>query len=390
MAQMMTVERVMDGNAPGTGTARPARRKGLLKRTALGGLAVLGLAAGAHFGTEYWQTGRFQVSTDDAYVEADNTLIAPRVSGYIAQVLVTDNQPVKAGQVLARIDDQDFQTALRQAIADRETAESEIHSIDARLTLQNSTIEEANQAVTSADAALRFAQQDHARYDLLSRTGAGTTQSAQQSDSLLIQRNAALSQARAAFTAARQQVDVLQADRGKAEAQLDHYRAAEQQARLNLGYTTITAPVDGTVGARTLRVGQYVQAGTQLMAVVPLDAVYIVANFKETQLTDVRPGQPVEIAIDTFPDANIRGHVDSVSPATGLQFALLPPDNATGNFTKIVQRLPVKIVLDRDVTATGLLRPGMSVEPTIDTKPGDTKPGDTKAAGTEATVSALR
>jgi membrane fusion protein (multidrug efflux system) len=376
MEQAVTVERVMDGSLPGIGIRDGGtnRRNGLLKRTALGALAALGLAAGAHYGTEYWRTGRFLVSTDDAYVQADNTLIAPRVSGYLSQVLVTDNQPVTIGQVLARIDDRDFQTALRQAIADRETAESEIRSIDAQLILQNSTIEQANQQVMSADAALRFAQQDHARYDLLSRTGAGTTQSAQQTESLLVQRTAGLQQARAAFAAAKQQVDVLQAARVKAVAQLDHYRAAEQQARLNLGYTTITAPVDGTVGARSLRVGQYVQAGTQLMAVVPLDAVYVVANFKETQLTQVRPGQPVEISVDTFPDAQIHGHVDSLAPATGLQFALLPPDNATGNFTKIVQRLPVKIVLDRDPSgheiAAGLLRPGMSVEPTIDTKAG--------------------
>jgi len=312
------------------------------------------------------------VSTDDAYVQADNTLIAPRVSGYISQVLVTDNQPVKAGQVLASIDDQDFQTALRQAIADRDTAESEIRSIDAQLLLQNSTIEQANQQATAADAALRFAQQDNARYEVLSHTGAGTIQSAQQTESQLVQRSAGLLQARAALTAAKQQVEVLQAARVKATAQLEHYRAAEQQARLNLGYTMITAPIDGTVGARSLRVGQYVQAGTQLMAVVPLDAVYIVANFKETQLTRVRPGQAVEISVDTFPDATIHGHVDSVAPATGLQFALLPPDNATGNFTKIVQRLPVKIMLDRDptgrATAAERLRPGMSVEPTIDTK----------------------
>jgi membrane fusion protein (multidrug efflux system) len=374
MGQTMTADRVMDGRSSGIGigTGDAASRKRLLKRTALGALTVLGLAAGAYYGTEYWRTGRFLVSTDDAYVQADNTLIAPRVSGYISQVLITDNQPVKAGQVLARIDDQDFQTALRQAIADRESAESEIRSIDAQLILQNSTIEQGNQQVTSAEAALRFAQQDHTRYDLLSRTGAGTTQSAQQTESLLVQRSAGLLQARAVYAAAKQQVDVLQAARVKATAQLEHYRAAEQQARLNLGYTTISAPVDGTVGARSLRVGQYVQAGTQLMAVVPLDAVYIVANFKETQLTKVRPGQPVEISVDTFPDATIHGHVDSVAPATGLQFALLPPDNATGNFTKIVQRLPVKIMLDGDPsrreTVAALLRPGMSVEPTIDTK----------------------
>ncbi len=338
----------------------------------VGVLAVLGLAATTQYGMAYWHTGRFMVETDDAYVQADNTLIAPRVSGYISEVAVTDNQPVKLGQVLARIDDRDFQTALRQAVADREAAEAEIRSIDAQLQLQASNIQQADLQVTSAEAALRFAQEDHARYDSLSKTGAGTTQAAQQSESQFVQRAAGLQQARAAQVAAHQQVDVLQAARVKAQAQLEHYRAAEQQARLNLGYTTITAPEDGTVAARSLRVGQYVQAGTQLMAVVPLNAVYIVANYKETQLTHVRPGQPVEISVDTFPGAEIRGHVDSVAPATGLEFALLPPDNATGNFTKIVQRLPVKIVLDRDAagheSGAGLLRPGMSVEPVIDTK----------------------
>jgi len=383
MEPAMMVERVMDGRPDGI-RAGASRRKGLLKRAALGTLAILAVAGTARFGTQYWQTGRFLVATDDAYVQADNTLIAPRVSGYISAVLVADNQPVKAGQVLARIDDRDFQTALRQATADRQSAESEIQSIDAQLTLQGSTIEQANQQVTSADAALRFAQQDHARYDQLSHTGAGTIQSAQQTESMLVQRAAGLLQARAAYAAAKQQVDVLQAARVKAVAQLEHYRAAEQQARLNLGYTSITAPVDGTVGARSLRVGQYVQAGTQLMAVVPLDAVYIVANFKETQLTHVRPGQPAEIYVDTYPGARFHGHVDSIAPATGLQFALLPPDNATGNFTKIVQRLPVKIVLDRESgadsmdghdAAADLLRPGMSVEPTIDTKdPSPTAP----------------
>jgi membrane fusion protein (multidrug efflux system) len=366
----MTAERVMDvGSNLGT-TSR--RRQTLLKRTALATIGILGLAAAAHYGNEYWQTGRFLVATDDAYVQADNTLIAPRVSGYIGQVLVTDNQTVKAGQVLARIDDRDYQTALRGAVADRQTAETEIRSIDAQLQLQTSLIEQANQAVTAADAALRFAQQDHARYEELSHTGAGTLQSAQQTESLFVQRAAGLAQARAALTAARQQVEVLQAARAKAEAQLEHYRAAEQQARLNLDYTTITAPEDGTVGARSLRVGQYVQAGTQLMALVPLNKVYIVANFKETQLTDVHPGQKVTVSVDTFPDARITGHVDSVAPATGLEFALLPPDNATGNFTKIVQRLPVKIVLDRGPSGhesgAGLLRPGMSVEPVIDTR----------------------
>ena len=163
---------------------------------------------------------------------------------------------------------------------------------------------------------------------------------------------------------------MLRTAQSEAKAALAHAQAVEQQARLNLSYATIAAPEDGTVGARTLRVGQYVQAGTQLMAVVPLHAVYVVANYKETQLTDVRPGQPVDIAVDTFPGQTVQGVVDSIAPASGQEFALLPPDNATGNFTKVVQRIPVKIVLRDDNALAGLLRPGMSVEPTIDTRRG--------------------
>jgi membrane fusion protein, multidrug efflux system len=374
MERTVTGNRVMDRSAEDADprVKTPAKRSGLIKKVALGTVAVLGLAAATQFGLEYWRTGRFMVSTDDAYVQADNTLIAPRISGYISEVLVTDNQTVKAGEVLARIDDRDFRTALRQATADRETAESEIRSIDAQLQLQNSTIAEAEAQVTSARAALQFAQQDQARYDTLAKSGAGTAQAAQQTQSLLTQRGAGLAAAQAHVASARQQVDVLQAARVKASAQLEHYKAAEAQAGLNLGYTQIVAPEDGVVGARTLRVGQYVQAGTQLMAVVPLNAVYVVANYKETQLTHVRPGQPVELSVDTFPGVEIHGHVDSIAPATGLQFALLPPDNATGNFTKIVQRLPVKIVLDHGSdgadAAAAILRPGMSVEPVIDTR----------------------
>ena len=197
--------------------------------------------------------------------------------------------------------------------------------------------------------------------------GSGTVQRAQQTDAALRAGNARLQHSKSGLLAAQRKVDVLTTERAKAVAQVDRARAVETQAALNLSYTRITAPVDGTVGARSLRVGQYVQAGTQLMAVVPLDAVYVVANFKETQLTHVRNGQPVEIRIDSFHNARLTGHVDSLSPASGLEFALLPPDNATGNFTKIVQRVPVKIVLD-DHNLTGLLRPGMSAEPTINTK----------------------
>jgi membrane fusion protein (multidrug efflux system) len=199
------------------------------------------------------------------------------------------------------------------------------------------------------------------------KSGSGTIQRAQQTDSALREKVAQLQHGRSGLLAAERKVDVLDTERAKAVAQLDRARAAEAQMALNLSYTEIKAPVEGTIGARSLRVGQFVQAGTQLMAVVPLDAVYVVANFKETQLTHVRNGQPVEIRIDSFHGSKLRGHVDSLAPASGLEFALLPPDNATGNFTKIVQRVPVKILLD-DRSLTGLLRPGMSAEPTVNTK----------------------
>jgi len=334
-----------------------------------GGIVALGLVAGGTgYGWYWWQTGRYVESTNDAYVKADYTTVAPKVSGYIAAVLVEDNQPVTAGQILARIDDRDFNTALAQAQADVANAEAGIRNLDAQLALQQSVIDQANADIASAEAALDFAKQDYQRYRNLMKTGYGTQQREQQADASLRAQNAQLQHNHAVLVAAQQQIEVLRTARVQAETMVQRDRAIEDQAKLNVGYTTITAPIDGTVGARSLRVGQYVQAGTQLMAVVPLQAVYVVANFKETQLTHVRGGEAVTIAVDTFPDAAIRGHVDSLSPASGLEFSLLPPDNATGNFTKIVQRIPVKIVLERTDPMVGLLRAGMSVEATIDTK----------------------
>jgi membrane fusion protein (multidrug efflux system) len=337
------------------------------KRAALALALALGVAAAADFGYGYLTTGRYLESTDDAYVKADSTIISPKVSGYIAQVLVGDNQPVKAGDLLARIDDRDFKAALDQAHADVAASEAAVRNLDAQISLQQPIIEQGTADVAATEANLKFAQEEQARYDDLMKTGSGTVQRAQQTDAALRASNAQLQHSKSGLLAAQRKVDVLTTERAKAVAQLDRARAVEAQAALNLSYTRITAPVDGTVGARSLRVGQYVQAGTQLMAVVPLDAVYVVANFKETQLTHVRNGQPVEIRIDSFHNTRLTGHVDSLSPASGLEFALLPPDNATGNFTKIVQRVPVKIVLD-DHGLTGLLRPGMSAEPTINTK----------------------
>jgi membrane fusion protein, multidrug efflux system len=344
---------------------RPSRQA--IKRAALVLALALGVAGAADFGYDYLTTGRYLESTDDAYVKADSTIVSPKVSGYLAEVLVGDNQPVKAGKVLARIDDRDFRTALNQAHADVAGAEATVRNLDAQIALQQPVIEQETADVAAAEANLQFAREEQARYDGLMKSGSGTIQRAQQTDAALREKIAQLQHGKSGLLAAEKKVDVLTTDRAKAVAQLDRARAVEAQAALNLSYTEISAPVEGTVGARSLRVGQFVQAGTQLMAVVPLDAVYVVANFKETQLTRVRNGQPVEIRIDSFHSTRLRGHVDSLSPASGLEFALLPPDNATGNFTKIVQRVPVKIVLD-DHSLTGLLRPGMSAEPTIDTK----------------------
>ena len=343
----------------------PSRQE--IKRAGLALAVALGIAGAGDFGYGYLTNGRYLESTDDAYVKADSTLVSPKVSGYLAEVLVGDNEQVKAGQLLARIDDRDFATALNQAHADVAGAEAAVKNLDAQIGLQQPLIEQETADIAAAEANLQFAQEEQVRYDGLMKSGSGTVQRAQQSDAALREKTAQLQHGKSGLIAAQRKVDVLTTERAKAVAQLDHARAVEAQAALNLSYTKISAPVEGTVGARTLRVGQFVQAGTQLMAVVPLDAVYVVANFKETQLTHVRNGQPVEVRIDSFHDTKLKGHVDSLSPASGLEFALLPPDNATGNFTKIVQRVPVKIVLD-DHSLTGLLRPGMSAEPTVNTK----------------------
>ncbi|HEX3351086.1 MAG TPA: HlyD family secretion protein [Acetobacteraceae bacterium] len=349
-------------------TAPPPHRARVAKRVALA-LGLLAGAAGAgYLGHEYWTTGRFLVSTNDAYVQADSTTIAPKVSGYIVKVLVNDNERVRTGQLLAQIDDRDYRTALDQARANVSAADAAVGNLNAQISLQQASIAEAAAQVDATRASLLFATQDAKRYAALVPTPAGSLQLAQQSESKRSQLAAQLQHDQAAFLAAQRQVAVLTTARDQASAQADQVRAAEHQAELNLTYTTIAAPMDGTVGDRTLRVGQYVTAGTQLMAVVPLHSTYVVANFKETQLADVRSGQAAQVAVDGLNGRSFAGHVDSLSPASGLAFALLPPDNATGNFTKIVQRIPVKILLD-DPAAEGALRVGMSVEPTINTKP---------------------
>jgi membrane fusion protein (multidrug efflux system) len=262
---------------------------------------VLALAGAADFSWDYWTVGRFQVSTDDAYVKADSTAIAPKVSGYIAEVLVGDNEPVKPGQILARIDDRDFRMALDQAKADLEAAKAAVTTKLAALTAQRSLIDAAQATIAVDQATLTFAEQDEKRYAQLASNGYGSVQNAQQAASRLAAGRAAVARDTASLQNATSQLEVLKAELAQAQATVSRDEALRSQAELNLSYTAILSPVDGVVGNRTLRVGQYVQAGTQLMAVVPMAAAYIVANYKETQLTDVRPGQPVAISVDTFP-----------------------------------------------------------------------------------------
>jgi membrane fusion protein (multidrug efflux system) len=346
----------------------PAAKKFNFRKALLTGAALAMLAGTAWYGWDYWTVGRFQVSTDDAYVKADNTTVAPKVSGYLYQVLVGDNERIKAGQILAQIDDRDFKVALDQAKADVAAARAAITSKQAQLEVQQAVTNAAKATIDVDQAALTFAAQENKRYSDLATTGYGSLQNAQQAQSRNGGAQAALARDTANLVSAQKQIDLLNAEIVQATAALARAQAIQGQAELNLGYTTIIAPIDGIVGNRTLRAGQFVQAGTQLMSVVPASGAYVIANYKETQLTDVHRGQAVEIAIDMFPGQIVRGHVDSIAPASGQEFALLPPDNATGNFTKVVQRIPVKIALDSGSHSLIELRPGMSVIPTIETR----------------------
>ena len=356
--------------AHGDAPVRAARQKFNFRRMLMTGAAAAVLAGAVWYGWDYWTVGQYLVSTDDAYVKADNTTIAPKVSGYLREVKVGDNEHVTAGEVLARIDERDFQVALDQARSDVAAAEAAIVSKQAQLGVQQAVIDAARATVEVDNATVTFAAQENKRYTDLAASGYGSVQNAQQAQSHIAGARAAIVRDTANLASASKQVDLLKAEIAQATAALARARATQSQAELNLGYTSIVAPIDGIVGNRTLRIGQFVQAGTQLMSVVPVSGAYVVANYKETQLTDVREGQQVDIAVDMFPGHTVHGHVDSIAPASGQEFALLPPDNATGNFTKVVQRIPVKIALDAGNDAAVDLRPGMSVIPTIETRSG--------------------
>jgi membrane fusion protein (multidrug efflux system) len=341
-----------------------ARRGGLLhRRPFIVAIGALLLAATLGGGYVYVDNAEHFVSTDDAFVAARQSALAPKVSGYITAVPVTDNEHVAAGQVIARVDDRDYRTALEQAEAQVAAAHASIQNVDAQLDVQQAQIA-ANQAqMDQAQAALVFAQQQAARYQHLEQTGYGTVQNSEQYTSQLHQQQSALQSAQATLNLAKRQVEALKAQRKSAEASLAQAEAQADQAKLNLSYTTVTAAQPGRVVNLSAAVGQFVQPGTNLSMFVP-DEIWVTANFKEIQLDRMRPGEPVTLKIDAYPGRTIQGHVDSVQPGSGTAFSLLPAQNATGNYVKIVQRVPVKIVMDNP-PADVALGPGMSVAPTV-------------------------
>jgi len=329
-------------------------------------LAVLTL--GAAGGWYWWHVLRFLQSTDDAYVQSDVTVISPKVEGYIKKVKVTDNQEVAEGAVLFVIDDRDFKAKVAQAEAAVAIEEASVASYDARLKLQQSMIDQAGAALASAEADLDREQQDYKRYSALMTSDFASRQRFEQAQADARKGEAAVARSRAALAAEQNQLAVLRSQQREEQARLQQARANLQLAQNDLDNTVIRAPVSGIAGNRAGQVGQYVKAGTQLLSLVPLPRVYVTANFKETQLTRMRPGQLAEVSVDAYPDLTLEGRIESFAPGSGAQFSLLPPDNATGNFTKIVQRVPVRIALPASGPLMALLRPGLSVTVTVDTR----------------------
>ncbi|CAI4170845.1 Efflux transporter periplasmic adaptor subunit [Alteromonas macleodii] len=307
-------------------------------------------------------------STKDAYVQADFTFVAPQIVGKVDQVFVEENQQVKAGDLLATIDDRDFVVAVDAAKAQVSGANASVASLEARLTQQQNAIHQAQAAVAMDKAELVLARANHERYRNLAADGSGTVQAMQQAQSQLNIRLASQEKNQAGLKAAQQQVAILQAELEKTKAALAQAQAAQAAAELKLSYTRITAPVDGTVGQKSVRVGAFVNTGTPLLAIVPLDAVYIQANYRETQLAHIQIGQTVDIKVDALPGATLKGTVESLGPASGVSYSAIAPHNATGNFTKIVQRLPLRIRVDSGQPEANKLRVGMSVVPTIQTR----------------------
>jgi membrane fusion protein, multidrug efflux system len=331
-------------------------------------LLIGGLVAFVAHEWDWWAASALDQSTDDAYLQADLTPLAAKIPGYVRRVPVQDFQRVKAGDLLVEIVDDDYRAQHDQAQANVTAAKAAIQSIEQQKLLQDALIKQAQATIAATEADVtRYHLEAVRQQTLLSQGLAGTPQITEQAIDNEKRAEAILALNRAQLEQQRQQLNVLDSQERQAHATVNAQQASRDLAEINLGYTRITAPVDGMVGQRQVRAGQYVSAGTEVISLVPLPDVWVIANFKETQMTRVRVGQPASVTVDAFPGVVLRGRVDSWSPASGAQFSLLPPDNATGNFTKVVQRLPVKIVFEPDPSIADLLRPGMSVIATIHT-----------------------
>jgi len=351
--------------APAAIAPKPGKRKFVM----MGVLGLLALAA-ASYAVYYVFIGRFYVSTDDAYVRANNTMLGARVAGHITAIIPGDNGTVKKGEVIFRIDDGDYRIAVDSARTRIATQQATIDRIGRQVTAQESAVEQAKAQLVSAEAALKRAGLDFERQQALNTKGFASRATYEVSEAGRDQGAAAVRSAQAAFDAARDNVEVTKAQQNEARAQLAELQTALAKAERDLDFTYVRAPVDGTFSNRLVNVGDMIQAGQRLGNVVPLDEVFIDANYKETQLKRIRPGQPVTIKVDAYGFRKFKGVVDSISAGAGSVFTLLPPDNATGNFTKIVQRVPVRIRVPKSVAKQNLLRAGMSVYTTVDTREG--------------------
>jgi len=366
-------------------TVAPEKRTIPGRKHLIAAAVVVVTVTAAVAGVRWWTVGRFIESTDDAYVRADVVTMSSHVPGYVSEVAVQDDQPVRAGDVLIRIDDRDYQAKVDHAEATVSAALAAIHeqeagaaSLDAQVAQQSSLIAQAQADVTAARADAVRRDADAGRYRELYAQQASSGQRLELARADQQKAAAVLAKASAAVQSQRDQQDVLRRRREqslagieRANAQLSEARSALALAQLDLQHTVIRATRDGVIGQRTVRPGQYVETGMPLLAVVPLNDVYVVANFKETQLGDMHTGQPVQIDIDTYSGHTLRGKVTSIAPGSGAEFALLPPDNATGNFTKVVQRIPVRIRFDVSREDARRLRAGMSVVVRVDTRNAD-------------------
>jgi membrane fusion protein (multidrug efflux system) len=356
-------------DAPAAAAIAAAPKSGKRKFVLMGIVSLLALAA-LGYGGYYTLVGRFYVSTDDAYVRANNTLLGARVSGHIAAILPGDNVLVRAGEVIFKIDDGDYRIAVDAARSRIATQQATIDRIGRQVTAMESAAEQMKAQLASAEANQKRADLDFDRQQALSTKGFASRATFEQSQAGRDQGAAAVQSAQAALSAARDSVEVTKAQQDEARAQLAELQTSLAKAERDFDFASVRAPVDGTFSNRLVNVGDFIAAGQRLGNVVPLNEVFIDANFKETQLKRIRPGQPVTIKVDAYGQRKFAGVVDSISPAAGAVFTLLPPDNATGNFTKIVQRLPVRVRVPKDVAKQNLLRAGMSVYATVDTREG--------------------